>query len=100
MRPETNSGFRCGRIVAIVLGGFLLAGSARADEKPKTYKIKSVKDIVYYDGPGMDKIKHKLDLYLPEGLKEFPILFFVHGGAWMTGDRNYFGIYSNVAKVF
>ena len=32
--------------------------------------------------------KHKLDIYLPEGKKHFPVLFFVHGGAWRLGDRS------------
>ena len=32
--------------------------------------------------------KQKLDLYLPEGKQNFPILFFVHGGAWRLGDRS------------
>ncbi len=100
-RQVVNQGFRFGQIVAIVLAGFFLAGPVRAEDKPKTYKVKTVKDIVYYDGADMDKVKHKLDLYLPEGLKDFPVLFFVHGGAWITGDRNYaFGLYGNVAKVY
>src|SRR5262249_5248660 len=54
----------------------------------------------YYDGEDADKNKHKLDLYLPKGKKDFPIMFFVHGGAWVSGDRNYFGIYSSIGQAF
>jgi len=34
-----------------------------------------------------DPDKQKLDLYLPKGQKDFPVLFFVHGGTWKWGDR-------------
>jgi len=29
----------------------------------------------------------KLDIYIPKGAKGAPILFMVHGGAWMVGDK-------------
>jgi len=32
--------------------------------------------------------KHMLDVYVPEGRKKFPVIFFVHGGAWRMGDRS------------
>src|SRR5262245_47102845 len=48
----------------------------------KTYDVETLKDVAYYDGDDADKVKHKLDLYLPKDKKDFPVLFFVHGGAW------------------
>jgi arylformamidase len=30
---------------------------------------------------------HKLDVYLPAAPRNAPMLFLVHGGAWMTGDK-------------
>lgn len=72
-----------------------------ADEKPaKTYEVETVKDVSYFDGADRDKVKHNLDLYLPKGLKDYPVLFFVHGGAWVTGDKNQFGVYSAFATAF
>src|SRR5262249_37999874 len=59
-----------------------------------------VKDLAYYDGPGADKIKHRLDLFLPRGRKDFPVLFFVHGGAWLRGDKGFLGIYSALGTFF
>ena len=44
--------------------------------------------IAYTDGAAADADKHKLDLYLPRGKKNFPVLVFVHGGSWRTGDRS------------
>jgi len=84
-----------------VLSGLVLSGSApAADEKKPSYAVQTVKDVVYYDGPGQHKVKHKLDLYLPRGLKDFPVLFFVHGGAWVHGDKDFFGLYALFAASY
>jgi acetyl esterase/lipase/peroxiredoxin len=64
-----------------------------ADEEKKQvmiggrYEVKAVKDVAYYEGENADAKKHKLDLYLPKDKKDFPVLFFIHGGAWTIGDR-------------
>lgn len=46
------------------------------------------RDITYIDGDPADAAKHKLDLYLPKGKTNFPVLMFVHGGSWRSGDRS------------
>jgi acetyl esterase/lipase len=46
------------------------------------------KDILYTEGDPADEGKHKLDLYLPKDQKNFPVLVFVHGGSWRSGDRS------------
>lgn len=43
-------------------------------------------DVIYYHGPGADQRKHLLDFYMPQG-KGAPVLVFVHGGGWRTGDK-------------
>lgn len=43
--------------------------------------------IIYVDGKPEDEPKHKLDIYLPKGKTNVPVFFFVHGGAWTSGDR-------------
>ncbi len=45
------------------------------------------KDITYTDGDPADAQKHKLDLYLPTDKKNFPVLLFIHGGSWRSGDK-------------
>jgi acetyl esterase/lipase len=45
------------------------------------------KDVAYTDGDPADAAKHKLDLYLPKDRKNFPVLVFIHGGSWRSGDR-------------
>ncbi len=66
----------------------------------KTFEVEVVADLDYYKGDDADKVKHKLDLYLPKGQKDFPVLFFVHGGAWRQGDKNFFGVYSSLGKFY
>lgn len=58
------------------------------DAKAKApFDVQVVEDVVYYDGKDADEKKHKLDLYLPKGQKDVPVLFWVHGGGWRNGDR-------------
>ena len=42
------------------------------------------KNVPYVDNGGA---KQKLDLYLPKDKKDFPVLVFIHGGGWTSGDR-------------
>ena len=63
-------------------------------------EVKSIRDLDYYKGEGYDKKKHKLNLFLPKDKKNFPVLFFVHGGGWASGDRNFLGIYSRIGRFF
>jgi len=76
------------------------SGEGKTDEA-KAYKVKTAKDIAYYEGEDAHKTKHKLDLYYPDGLEKYPVLVFVHGGGWVSGDRNYFlNIYGMLASVY
>ena len=52
---------------------------------PSVYMIAGTS---YTDGAPADADKHKLDLYLPRDKKNFPVLMFLHGGSWRTGDRS------------
>ena len=99
------------RQLAILLACTLLMGLARsvlvaeteADPPPPNQRKSEVqvkRDIAYFEGEGADRFKHKLDLYLPKGKSGFPVVLFVHGGALMTGDRNFFGVYEAVGKMF
>jgi acetyl esterase/lipase len=89
--------------LALVACTTLLTGTARADDakpEPKTYEVKVTKDVAYYDGPDADKVKHKLDLYLPKDKEHFPVFFFVHGGGWVHGDKNFLSLYSSLGSYF
>lgn len=61
------------------------------------FEVEIVKDIPYRDGDGADPGKNKLDLYLPKNHKDFPVLFFVHGGTWKSGDKK---LYFRLGDIF
>ncbi len=44
-------------------------------------------DIPYATLPNVDQAATSLDLYLPQGDGPFPLIIFVHGGAWAIGDK-------------
>lgn len=60
--------------------------------------VEHVKDVGYYDGPRLDRTRHKLDLYIPRGRTDFPVVMLVHGGAWLFGNNRWGGLYSSVGE--
>jgi acetyl esterase/lipase len=92
---------------AMVITILLSPSAGRCAEKPdagaqKPYEIRVERDIAYYTGEGADKARHKLDIYLPKGKQDIPVVLFVHGGAWMLGDKDnsFFGVHRAVGKMF
>jgi len=81
------------RFVDEVLRGTPLP-TALLKSPPQSLRI--VKDVPYYNGPGADPKLQSLDLYLPEGTTNFPLVFFVHGGGWRAGDKAESGLKSLV----
>jgi len=55
---------------------------------PISPNVEVLPGISYTEGAPTDAEKHKLDLYLPRDKKNFPVLVFLHGGSWRTGDRS------------
>src|SRR4026209_571509 len=49
----------------------------------------SAKLIVKQDIPYAEPAdpRQKVDIYAPEGAKNLPVVFWIHGGGWQTGDR-------------
>ena len=91
----------------LVLSLLLLAPQdwckAGDNAKGETYKVAGnfevevVKNVAYYEGADADATRHRLDLYLPKGQKNFPVLIFVHGGAWKSGTKD---LYSPLGKLY
>ena len=78
----------------------LIAEPAATAEAPVTggvFAVKVISDIPYCLDPSADQQKNRLDLYLPRGSGNFPVLFFVHGGSWTRGDRK---TYALVGETF
>jgi arylformamidase len=67
---------------------------------PSTCEVTALRDIAYRLGPEADASRNVLDLYLPHGKRDFPVVVLVHGGGWMVGDKRCCGLYSNVGDFF
>jgi acetyl esterase/lipase len=50
------------------------------------------KDIPYVAD---DLAKHKLDVYVPKDKKNFPVMIFLHGGFWRSGDRSLYPLFGS-----
>jgi acetyl esterase/lipase len=74
--------------------------NAAEAQSPRTSGVRVIRNVSYFQGPAADAAMHRLDLYLPEGPKDFPVLVFVHGGAWSRGDKNELGIYNALGRCF
>jgi acetyl esterase/lipase len=83
------------RVGIVLLALVLLARPAWTADEPKapktggSFEVEVQKNIPYVEGKDADE-RQKLDLYLPKGTKDYPILFFIHGGAWTGGSRSGF----------
>jgi acetyl esterase/lipase len=71
------------------------ASSADAAGPAKRFKVQASCDITYYDVHNdADAGRHRLDVYCPKAKGRYPVLFFLHGGAWVTGSKDdVFGLY-------
>jgi acetyl esterase/lipase len=50
--------------------------------------VEIVPDQPYIDGT--TNARQYLDLYLPRGVDQFPVVVFIHGGFWIHQDKNFF----------
>lgn len=55
----------------------------------KKYTVEQTLDLRYF----ADHERQVLDVFSPQGLANAPVLLFVHGGTWMAGDKDFFGLY-------
>jgi acetyl esterase/lipase len=94
-----------GHLWRVVLGaagalfGLLAPQTAEAAEPAppgpeKEPGIRVTADVRYV--PGRDR--QTLDVIAPEGARNAPVVLFVHGGAWMIGDKNLFGLYREAGR--
>jgi acetyl esterase/lipase len=74
-------------VVAVLLAALCAPLVAGADDTKKgKYEVEVVKNVAYKDTDA-DDVRHKLDLYLPKGAKDYPVFFFIHGGGWTRGSK-------------
>ncbi len=78
-------GFRFFRLVA--LSTLLVFSACSSDSDPETLHAKDLLNEPYGSAP-----KQAMDIYLPAGRSqtETPLLVYIHGGAWIDGDKSEF----------
>lgn len=99
--PWLAAGFLAACVV--LLPDLAVAAEPMTEAAAPTYEVQVLKDLVYRDlhpGESASEGKHKLDLYLPRGRADFPVLFFVHGGAWRHGDKGFLGFYNALGRFW
>jgi acetyl esterase/lipase len=61
----------------------------KKDDRAKSaFEVDIVKNVAYRSDSHADSTFHRLDLYVPKSAKAYPVLFFVHGGSWRSGDKD------------
>jgi acetyl esterase/lipase len=89
---------RHGYWAVLLLGGFVATSQAAPGDPVRgpvqSFDIAEHVDIRYQDGPDADPRRHTLDVLRPQGEGEFPVLLFVHGGAWSFGSKERVGLHS------
>jgi len=74
-------------LALLVAGAMPGQHAALADDAGagKRYAVSVSRDIVYHDvADDPDRSRHMLDVYRPKGRESAPVLFFVHGGSWVS----------------
>ena len=72
-----------------------LALPARAADPRAPFDVHT--NLTYYSGEGADKYRHRLDLYVPKGKRDVPVMMFVHGGGFTVGIKDQ---YAFVGQAF
>src|SRR5437867_2800827 len=82
----------------IPLTALLLTSAAlvlhASEPRGAEYNVERKANIPYYDGKDADPARQSLILHVPLGKKDFPVLVFVHGGAWSAGNNSQFDAFA------
>jgi len=60
-----------------------------ADPEPVLHPVRVVPDLLFASPDGIDLL---MDLHLPEGVENPPLVMTIHGGAWQNGNRKRFDL--------
>ncbi len=70
--------------IVVLIFGFLFIASGFNTIQPARAQSQTLRDLEYARAGNKRLL---LDLYLPEGAGPFPVIVWVHGGAWLSGDK-------------
>lgn len=82
-----------GMLTAVAPSPFPLDLEIRAEVRAQipSASVETISDILYFDGLGFNPQRNVLDVYRPQGARGAPVLVFVHGGGWTSGDKLFYG---------
>lgn len=86
---------RFGNLLGIFILIFIM-GSCSFGQDDKKYGFNELRNIDYLEERSEDTIQ-KLNLVMPKGIENYPLLVWIGGGAWSYGDRN---VEMDLAKRF
>lgn len=72
-------------VTALIVAAAIATTSAQA---------KSLHDIAYGD-----RARNQLDLYLPDGVENAPLIVFIHGGRWFRNDKSQLERHDRAARL-
>jgi acetyl esterase/lipase len=76
------------KVIWIVFVVVLCAGTVVVSAGAETYGVRVVRDVAYLQGARYEDSKDKLDLYLPEGRPNAPVIVSYYGNQLMGGDKS------------
>jgi arylformamidase len=82
-------------LVGLITFAYVLCSPGNANAQQRlgpSRDIRFLQDVSYNSAPDADPKYQVSDLYLPAGKRNFPMLFFIHGGGWRAGDKVYDGL--------
>lgn len=84
-------------LMAITAFSFSVSQGPMLAQPTASYQVDAVTNLVYYNGPEFDPQEHLLDIFKPQGLANAPVLIFIHGGGWQSGDKS---LYPYLGRAF
>jgi acetyl esterase/lipase len=82
----------------------VIRAPARESEQPDKpaedagdFAVERHADLAYRTDARADRVRHTLDFYAPKGVADFPVMLFVHGGRWASGDKD---LYAPLGEAF
>lgn len=92
--PVSGDGYDPQTSASLVVKALAVApGMTTSTVATGTYVIDRVdvtSNIAYAPPPDAGGSKHLLDVYRPVGSTGRPVVLFIHGGAWIQGDKDYY----------
>ncbi len=83
-------------LTAFVASSLFSFAQEIAPKSTPSQEFQKHENIRYYDGKDADKVRHLLDVYEPKKVKDAPVVIYVHGGTWRSGNKD---LYEPLGKL-